>query len=281
MDTKSESMSQEEDDDTPEKWWTTPYGRSVSDFGFICDREPAFFRSLQTVEGLALERQRLGKRADLLLLLSLFGAAVMLAGGLPQGAKFSFMGIEGPGKLISLQILGVGVAGVFSRYWQIIISLTILSQMIDRILSPLVGNAHVDFVVARHNSAFLWTNLVRKRDVGYQSPIAHKVTALTIPIFGLLVMLLHSTVVLAALWFSAASVLQAATPSLLVIALAVVSFGLAVLSIFLFLVGFLTPLPFRMSNEMKEFLASEKEAKSKAETRAPTGSLDDLGIGNS
>lgn len=264
-------------DETPEKWWTTPYGRSLSDFGYISEREPDFFRNLQTVEGLALERQRLGKRTDLLLLLSLLGAAVMLAGGLPENSQFSFMGIEGPSTLVSLQILGVGVAGVFARYWQLIISLTLLSQMIDKILAPLVGNAHVDFVVARHDSSYLWTNLMRNRDVGYQSPLAHKLTAVTIPIFGLLLMSLQSSVVLGALWYSMSSAAQATPLSIPVLALAVASFSVALLSVFLFLMGFLIPLPFRMSADMKAFLDSEERAKTEISDAASGKSLSELG----
>lgn len=262
--------------DAPERWWITPYARSLNDFGFIVDREPNYFRHLDTICGLTAERRRLAKQMDVLLALSFTGAALMLAGGLPPDSKFSIFGVEAPSRLISLQLLGIGVAGIFTRFWQSLISLTLISQMLERVLAPLVGNVHVDFVVSRYDASPLWTNLMRRRDIGYQSPIIHKIVALTIPVSGLSLLIIHASIVIYALFVSLKLAFLSSNPNLILMILASFAFGMSVLSIFHFIMGFMVPLPFRMSPEMIAFLASEK-VKAKATAAAHQSTLPDGG----
>ena len=250
-----------DDEEVPERWWISPYLRALHDFEWIAKEEAAYFRSEETIKGLNDERKRVTKDLNLAMAVSFLVAAIMVLGGLPNEAKVSAMGFSGNLGEVPLQILALVVAGSFMRYWQALISLTMLNRMLTSIINEMVGETYVEFVLARYDASALWVNLLRPRTIGYESDWSHKGYSLLLPILGLFLITIHAAFVHYALFgIVSDSIAQLGALSILSGLAALGALGAAVFTL-IFILGFFFPFPYRQSQGMKEFLAQERNGK--------------------
>lgn len=243
------------DDQPPKKWWNTPYGRALHDFEWLArpEVEGQFFRNLETISSYVLERRTLAKRSEIFMVLSFIGAALVVAGGLPKDAQISAFGFEGPTNLISLQLLAALVAGLFSRYIQSLASLLILSNMIERLLGPIIPQGP-EFVAARYDATYLWSNLLRRRHLGYQSPTGHLFINGTSSVVGLLWFVVHIVVVGAAMWVAVEAGYASGGAWSFSFVIGLLAALMTAASLLVFLFGVIIPLPYPMSKEWAEEL---------------------------
>lgn len=260
------------DDRPPKRWWNTPFGRAMHDFEWLArpEVEGQFFRSIDTISNYVAERRGLAKRAEIFMVLSFIGAALVIAGGLPKDSQISVLGFEGPTSLISLQLLAALVAGLFSRYMQSLASLMLLSGMIEKLLGSIIPQGP-EFVAARYDSTYLWANLLRRRHLGYQSPTGHVIINASSVIVGLLWLLLHIIVVATAMWVAVVSGYKTAGPQSFSFFVAMLASLMTGATLLVFIFGIVIPLPYPMSKEWVQELERQKAEKAKAVAAAETG----------
>lgn len=248
----NDSESEPPDRPPPARWWLTAYGRSLYDFNWLAGPEGKnpFFSQLETLEGFATQRRDVSKKYETYMVLSFIGASLVLAGGFPADSKISFWGLEGSSKVISIPLLSGLVAGLFSRCVQLLLSVTLLTDMIDGVLCRHVPDGP-EFVIARYDAASLWTNLLRRRVIGYQTPWPLTILGAAIPISGLLWLVLYVSVVWAATWSAFSHTKELWSFPFFVALLAVV---MVVVTVAILVASLLIPMPYRMSKEMKEFI---------------------------
>ena len=236
----------------PARWWLTAYGRTLYDFNWLAGPEGKnpFFSQLETLEGFATQRVELSKKFETYMVLSFIGASLVLAGGFPADSKISFWGLEGSSKVISIPLLSGLVAGLFSRCVQLLLSVSLLTKMINGVLCRHVSHGP-EFVIARYDAASLWTNLFRRRVIGYQTPWPLTILGAAIPISGLLWLVLYVSVVWAATW-SAFNQTEALWSFPYFVAL--MAFGMVVVTAAILVASLLVPMPYRMLKEMKDFI---------------------------
>jgi len=246
-------MSDQNDDGPPpQKWWLTGYMRAMHDFEWLAspEIEGKYFRNEATLTGYVQQLKDLEKRFQVYFALSFVGAAVVLAGGFPHDANVRLFGIDVPANLITLQLIAVFVSGSFVQALRGLGSYVVLNGMIAKLLELIPQGA--EFVVARYDASHLWMNLLKRREIGYQSPLYHTVANGLFSLSGLLLLLIHFSIVGAALWkaLDAAWAGGAASFAFFISLTASLSFVAATL---LFFLGFLIPVPYRASKQMKEF----------------------------
>ena len=158
-------------------------------------------------------------------------------------------GIQLPASLITLQLLAVFVSVCFIQSLRGLGSYVVLLGITNKLLEFLPVGA--EFVVAKYDASHLWANVLKRRQIGYVSPLYHIVASALFSLAGLLLLFLHWIIVGAAFWTALAAAFQAGADSFaFFISLAAsISF---IASIILFLLGFVIPVPYPASKEMQE-----------------------------
>jgi hypothetical protein len=240
----------------PKRWWLTPYGRSTVDFDWISSPEAnvPFFSQIETVEAYVIQRKTLAKSAEIFLVLSFLGASLILAGGLPDNTNISIFGFEGPSKMVSIPLLAALVAGIFSRYVQLLCSLSLITMMIEKLVGRYFRDG-AEFVVASYDATYLWMNLLRKRTVGYQSPAMHSIVAALIPIAGLAFLFVHTVVVFAAMTVAIRKTYEEFSFGFFIAAMAMT---MTVVATIIMVVAILVPAPYRRPDEVNSKTDSPK-----------------------
>jgi hypothetical protein len=189
-------MELDDDDDGPSELKLSALGRAVFDFELMLDGEAhsAFFRNIETLQGLCDEQKRLTKAINLLYLVTFAGSCFILLEPTLKTAKLSFMGIEASVSIVPQQIIALVTAIAYSMFATHFASLMLLSQMIGKILAR-EGHEAWHFFAARFDASNLWAALIMPRTIGYKSPKRHWVAAIGIMLVSVLSVFAHSVVV--------------------------------------------------------------------------------------
>ena len=230
----------EEDDDGPPPpiWRLTVLERSAFDFQHLLDIErfSAFFRNMETIEGLLSEQKALSKSVNILYLLTFAGACLVIAGPIGAGARVSLFGVEAPISAIPTQVLALVTAAIYGLFATQFMSLFLLSLMCQAILVK-EGSPHWPFFAARFNASNLWAVLIAPRTQGYGSPKRHKFLAWAVLAIAGLTIAAHSIVVAVSSALAFQRALESRNWVLVVfaslaVAITLVSFGALVAAVF-------------------------------------------------
>jgi hypothetical protein len=190
------TMVSNKEDDAPSELKLSALGRAIFDFELMLDGQnhSAFFRNIETLQGLSDEQKRLTKTINVLYLFTFAGSCFILLEPTLKNAEFSFMGIEASVSIVPQQIIALVTAIAYSMFATHFASLMLLMQMIGKILQR-EGHEAWHFFAARFNATNLWAALITPRTIGYRSPKRHWLAAIGIPLVSVLSVFAHSVVV--------------------------------------------------------------------------------------
>jgi hypothetical protein len=247
-------------------WKLTVFNRSMVDFdGLLAsEKHGPFFRSIETIQGMLKERQRLGRVMNIAYLVSFLGACIVLSGSVLTSAKISVLGVEAPLSLLPAQVIAVLIASVYGFFATQFASYLVLSHMIQRVLAK-EGWPSWQFFEARFDATALWAVLTTPKVIGYRSP--KRVIVLSVAIFLLSAMMVaaHGMVVL----ISAISAMMSAwhSGSVVLIALGFASVATTCLSLIGLVAMSLLPVPFRWTPnpQLDAVIRTKEETKDHAD----------------
>lgn len=175
-----------------------------------------FFRNVDSIEKMHGEAKRIERVLNVLYLLTFLGALVVLAGPLPEGAKFSAFGVEAPISALPQQVLALLTAALFGYYGAAFASMIVLTQMLRRVLIA-EGHESWQFFAAPFNGSQLWSVATTPKQIGYRSPRREILLSALILLVALGIVAAHACVIVFATVVAAWSAVQSGSVVLSII----------------------------------------------------------------